>query len=37
MLQYGGGGRANAGTWQVDNVNAARVLRELVAKRGTPA
>ncbi|WP_035056812.1 exopolyphosphatase [Andreprevotia chitinilytica] len=32
MLQYGGGGHENAGTCQVANENADRVLRELVLK-----
>jgi nanoRNase/pAp phosphatase (c-di-AMP/oligoRNAs hydrolase) len=32
MLEYGGGGHANAGTCQVPNDDAARVLAELVAR-----
>ena len=32
MLEYGGGGHANAGTCQVDNDKAAQVLQELVAR-----
>ncbi|MDA0304679.1 MAG: exopolyphosphatase [Proteobacteria bacterium] len=32
MLKYGGGGHENAGTCQVDNDDAARVLGELVAQ-----
>lgn len=32
MLQYGGGGHANAGTCQVDNDRAAAVLHELIVK-----
>lgn len=32
MLQYGGGGHANAGTCQVDNDKAEAVLQQLVAK-----
>jgi nanoRNase/pAp phosphatase (c-di-AMP/oligoRNAs hydrolase) len=32
MLKYGGGGHENAGTCQVDNDDAERVLKELIAK-----
>jgi len=32
MLEYGGGGHANAGTCQVENEDAERVLGELVAR-----
>lgn len=32
MLEYGGGGHANAGTCQVDNDKAAEVLLELIAR-----
>lgn len=32
MLQYGGGGHANAGTCQIDNDNADGVLNELIEK-----
>lgn len=32
MLQYGGGGHENAGTCQVENDDADRVLNELIAK-----
>jgi nanoRNase/pAp phosphatase (c-di-AMP/oligoRNAs hydrolase) len=32
MLKYNGGGHANAGTCQVENDQAARVLQELIAK-----
>jgi nanoRNase/pAp phosphatase (c-di-AMP/oligoRNAs hydrolase) len=32
MLQYGGGGHANAGTCQVDHADAERVLGELVTR-----
>ncbi|AFY40190.1 phosphoesterase DHHA1 [[Leptolyngbya] sp. PCC 7376] len=32
MLQYGGGGHANAGTCQVDNDKAEAVLKELITK-----
>jgi len=32
MLEYGGGGHANAGTCQVENNDAERVLGELVAR-----
>ncbi len=32
MLKYGGGGHENAGTCQVDNDEADRVLKELIAK-----
>ena len=34
MLQYGGGGHANAGTCQVSNEHAERVLKELIEKIG---
>ena len=30
MLKYGGGGHLNAGTCQVENEDAARVLGELI-------
>ncbi len=32
MLSYGGGGHVNAGTCQVENIHAAKVIQELVAK-----
>jgi len=32
MLQYGGGGHANAGTCQIDNDKADEILRELIEK-----
>lgn len=32
MLQYGGGGCANAGTCQVENKHAKAVLQELIEK-----
>ena len=32
MLKYGGGGHENAGTCQVDNDDAARVLAELTSQ-----
>ena len=32
MLKYGGGGHENAGTCQIDNDDAERVLKELIAK-----
>jgi nanoRNase/pAp phosphatase (c-di-AMP/oligoRNAs hydrolase) len=32
MLKYGGGGHENAGTCQVDNDEAGKVLKELIAK-----
>ena len=32
MLSYNGGGHENAGTCQVENEDAARVLDELIAK-----
>jgi len=32
MLEYGGGGHANAGTCQIENVRAEDVLKELVAR-----
>ena len=32
MLSYGGGGHEAAGTCQIDNEDAARVLGELVAR-----
>ncbi|MBL4690179.1 MAG: exopolyphosphatase, partial [Rhodospirillales bacterium] len=32
MLKYGGGGHENAGTCQIDNDDAERVLAELTAQ-----
>ncbi len=32
MLEYGGGGHANAGTCQVANEKAEEVLQELIAR-----
>jgi nanoRNase/pAp phosphatase (c-di-AMP/oligoRNAs hydrolase) len=32
MLSYGGGGHENAGTCQVENDDAERVLNELIEK-----
>jgi nanoRNase/pAp phosphatase (c-di-AMP/oligoRNAs hydrolase) len=32
MLKYGGGGHFNAGTCQVENQQAEKVLKELIAK-----
>lgn len=36
MLQYGGGGHANAGTCQIENEKAEAVLQELIQKLTTP-